>query len=194
MHGRQTTAAQVFPDHHSAQVRQSARVTWITENSGFCQEAGAPRDRVCWSCSASVGLTCGPADVRPLSLFLQRLCQFAAERNLTHVVQEDRHDASRQAHQPGDADKITKLHKQQADQQLNTGKHEMERTADVIYTRPSCCVCTSEVYRSTGLHYVFKYCDKVTSYCIPDRKCVMNIDVRLTDPTRGVVRIRLAHG
>lgn len=31
----QTAAAQVFPDHHSAQVRQRARVTWITENSRF---------------------------------------------------------------------------------------------------------------------------------------------------------------
>lgn len=31
----QTAAAQVFPDHHSAQVGQRARVTWITENSRF---------------------------------------------------------------------------------------------------------------------------------------------------------------
>ncbi len=35
--GHQTTAAQVFPDHHSAQVKQRARVTWITEKSRLYQ-------------------------------------------------------------------------------------------------------------------------------------------------------------
>lgn len=42
-------------------------------------------------------------------MFLQDIRQFSAERNLTYVVEEDRHGSARQVHHPGDADEITKL-------------------------------------------------------------------------------------
>ena len=42
-------------------------------------------------------------------MFLQDLGQFAADGDLTDVVEEDRDDPTRQVHQPGDADEITKL-------------------------------------------------------------------------------------
>lgn len=44
-------------------------------------------------------------------MFLQDLCQFATDRNLTDIIKKDRHDSAHQVHQPGDADKITKLDK-----------------------------------------------------------------------------------
>lgn len=51
-------------------------------------------------------------DVRPLFVFLQRLFDFAAERNLTDVVEQDWYDVTHQVHEPGDADEITELDKQ----------------------------------------------------------------------------------
>lgn len=56
-------------------------------------------------------LTCGPENVRPLRVFLQDLGQFAAERNRTDVVEEDRHDSAHHVQEPGDADQLTELHK-----------------------------------------------------------------------------------
>ena len=44
-------------------------------------------------------------------MFLQDLCQFAAERNRTDVLEEDRHDSAHQVHEPGDADELTELDK-----------------------------------------------------------------------------------
>lgn len=44
-------------------------------------------------------------------MFLQDLGQLAAERNRTDVVEEDRHDSAHQVQEPGDADQLTELHK-----------------------------------------------------------------------------------
>lgn len=44
-------------------------------------------------------------------MFLQDLGQFAAERNLPDVLEEDRHDSAHQVQEPGDADEVTELDK-----------------------------------------------------------------------------------